>query len=89
MFGEEFLNTNLNGYAVVTLFDGPVGGTIISQAVMRSAVAAQSIPLMCMSVKASSPGTKTYSVGLSQSNGGTAQITASSTWPAGLLVELV
>lgn len=83
-------NTNSGEYAVVTLWDGTVGsGTQISKSTSKIASANAENPMTLLAVVTPAAGAKTYNVGLNVNAAGTATITAATTAPAFILVELL
>lgn len=88
-FSKSMYNTSSGAYSEMSIWDGTVGsGTQISDTAILTATANQEIPNNCIAVVTPAAGSKTYNVGL-KASAGTAAITAASTNPAFILVELI
>jgi len=88
-FSKSMYNTSSGAYSEMSIWDGTVGsGTQISDCTLLTAAANQEVPNSCIAVVTPSAGSKTYNVGL-KASAGTAAITAATTNPAFILVELI
>lgn len=89
MSADYFTNNTANNYAVMTIWDGVVGsGTLLGGVTTQVSIISQPTPLNRCIIVTPTAGSKTYNIGLNALGGGTASITASSTGPAFILVEL-
>lgn len=88
---SQLYNLVAGNYAELSVWDGTVGsGTKLADCIVMSALAAQVVPGSFVFVRASSNGSKTYNVGLSNAGAGqTAGIVAAATEPALVLVEAI
>ena len=88
---SQLYNLVAGNYAELSVWDGTVGsGTKLADCVVMSALASQVVPGSFVFVRASSNGSKTYNVGLSNAGAGqTAGIVATATEPALVLVEAI
>ena len=92
VFAKSMLNAGgANTYSELSIWDGTVGtGTQLSDSTAMMAVAVQEFPVTCIAVVNPTAGSKTYNVGIKSSNASfSATITAATTNPAFILVELI
>jgi hypothetical protein len=86
----EMFNNTANGYTLIEIWDGAVSvGTALARTVGQSTINNQSLPSAVSVVVSPSAGLHTFNVGVYRGGGATANINASSTAPAVLIVELV
>jgi hypothetical protein len=85
---QDIQNFSPGCYTVLTVWDGTVGsGTQIGGTVALSTAGGQQFPVALVVLVNPGVGTKTYSVGLNQVAGGTAELEAQATFPGLLLIE--
>ncbi len=89
-YAPSLYNGTISTNVILTIWDGTVGsGTQLGSAVVSAPAANAQAPVTAMAIVTPSAGSKTYNIGLNASGGGTANLSASATGPAFILVELI